>query len=338
MSEPEVRQFDDEWRRWIAENLILECSRESILATLQREGFDEAITRAEIDRAADSPYLRGSQRLLNRLKKRDWLLEVHHRLNQLLPQAGTVDVQSRLSREQFLKDYYAANRPVLIKGALDDWPAMKKWSPGYLKERFGDRTVEVQSKRLANARYELQKDRHREQMKMAQFVDLVCQGPTNDVYMTASNTDINARSLAELWDDIIQIPEYLDGTLPQRGFFWFGPQGTLTPLHHDMTNNFMAQAYGRKLVTLIPSCDISYVYNEQHCYSPVDCGAPDLARFPLFRRASVIHCEIGPGDLLFLPIGWWHCVKGLSISMTVTFTNFVFDNDFCSIYSTYGPL
>lgn len=334
----EVRQFNDDWRRWIAENLILQCSQESILGTLRREGFDEATAQAEIDRAADSPYLGGAQRLANRLKKRDWLLEVHHRLNQLLPQAGAVDVQPKIPRAQFLKDYYAANRPVLMKGAIDDWPAMKKWSPEYLKERFGDCTVEVQTKRLANERYEVQRDRHRERMKLRQFVDLVCEGPTNDIYMTANNSGINAQSLAELWDDIVQIPEYLDGNLPQRGFFWFGPQGTITPLHHDLTNNFMAQVYGRKLVTLIPSYDLSYVYNELHCYSSVDAGDPDLNRFPLFDQASVIHCEIGPGDLLFLPIGWWHYVEGLTVSITVSFTNFVFDNDFSSAYSTYGPL
>jgi len=40
-------------------------------------------------------------------------------------------------------------------------------------------------------------------------------------------------------------------------------------------------------------------------------------------------------DLLFLPVGWWHHVRGLEISITMTFTNFVFDNDFHSTYRTY---
>ena len=42
--------------------------------------------------------------------------------------------------------------------------------------------------------------------------------------------------------------------------------------------------------------------------------------------------------LLFLPVGWWHYVKGLSISMTVTFTNFVFANDFSSSDTTFEML
>ena len=55
-------------------------------------------------------------------------------------------------------------------------------------------------------------------------------------------------------------------------------------------------------------------------------------------RFFILACEIGPGDLLFLPVGWWHYVKGLSISMTVTFTNFVFANDFSSNETTFERL
>ena len=55
-------------------------------------------------------------------------------------------------------------------------------------------------------------------------------------------------------------------------------------------------------------------------------------------RLFILACEIGLGDLLFLPVGWWHYVKGLSISMTVTFANFVFANDFSSNDTTFERL
>ena len=58
----------------------------------------------------------------------------------------------------------------------------------------------------------------------------------------------------------------------------------------------------------------------------------------VFRNVTVIDVEIGPGDLLFLPVGWWHHVRGLDTSITMTFTNFVFDNDFYSIYKTYQDI
>jgi hypothetical protein len=47
---------------------------------------------------------------------------------------------------------------------------------------------------------------------------------------------------------------------------------------------------------------------------------------------------LNPGEILFLPIGCLHFVQGVDISVTVSFTNFIFDNDFASCYTTYGPV
>lgn len=330
------RVFDDGWRRWIAENLMLACPSEKILATLIQSGFNSDEARREIANATNSPYLKGATRLVNRLKKREWVLEIHRRLNRILPGGDTVERRARLPRDVFLRDYYTTNRPVVITGMLDDWPALRKWNPAYLRERFGDRIVEVQTHRNENRRYEVESQKHRTLMPLAEYVDrIVAAGETNDYYMTANNNSRNFEALRELWDDIVQIPEYLDEMSDRRGFFWFGPAGTITPLHHDLTNNFMAQVHGRKLVKLIPSCDLPNMYNQFHCYTDVDAGAPDLVRFPDYARVRVIDCEIGPGDLLFLPVGWWHYVRGLDISITVTFTNFALDNDFHSLYTTY---
>ena len=121
-------------------------------------------------------------------------------------------------------------------------------------------------------------------------------------------------------------------TQANRGFFWFGPGGTVTPLHHDLTNNFMAQVMGRKRVRLIAPWELPRLYNDRHCYSQIDLSTPDLDCHPLFDGVAVMDVVIGPRDLLFLPVGWWHHVESLSVSITVTFTNFVFDNDFASFY------
>jgi len=195
----------------------------------------------------------------------------------------------------------------------------------------------VQGNRNSDANYEQNSDRLRREMTFGQYVDLVdAGGETNDFYITANNSDANKEALKELWDDVVLFPEYLrDDDPANRGFFWFGPKGTVTPLHHDLTNNFMAQVRGRKRVHLVAPYDLPNVYNDRHCYSQVDVERVDYARFPHFRDVSVIEVEIGPGDLLFLPVGWWHHVRGLEISITMTFTNFVFDNDFHSTYRTY---
>lgn len=49
-----------------------------------------------------------------------------------------------------------------------------------------------------------------------------------------------------------------------------GPRGTITPFHHDLTNNFMAQVIGRKRIKLASSWDIPLMRNYLHCFSGID--------------------------------------------------------------------
>jgi hypothetical protein len=223
---------------------------------------------------------------------------------------------------------------------MDDWPAMTKWSGEYLKQKCGDRIVEVQANRNSDANYELNQTKLKKEMTFGEFVDIVESGvETNDFYITANNSGKNKAALKDLWDDIILFPNYLRSDNPNdNGFFWYGPSGTVTPLHHDLTNNFMAQVRGRKCVKIIAPNESADVYNNRHCYSPVDPEKPDLEKFPRFANVKVIDVIIGPGDLFFLPVGWWHHVRGLEISITMTFTNFVYDNDFFSFYTTYNDI
>ena len=323
--------IDDEWRRWIAENLLLGGSPQDMYTRMLQAGADATEAAHELQQAQRSPYLVGAQRLHNRLAKHDWVLDNQRRLNRLLP--PVIPRVARLSATDFLRDYYTANRPVLITGMLDDWPAMAKWSLDYFEANFGGRQVQVQHRRNSDARYEINKTAHQMTMPFGEFVRQVrAAGRENDVYMTAYNEGPNRQALAELWDDIVQVPEYLSDAGTSQGFLWLGPAGTITPFHHDLTNNFMAQVLGRKRVLVMPACEIAHVYNTEHCFSAVDGCAIDLAKHPLMRDVRVLECTLNPGEILFLPVGCWHFVEALDVSATVSFTNFRWDNDFTAEY------
>src|SRR6185503_20239842 len=104
------------------------------------------------------------------------LLDAFHRLSRLHPSSATVERRSRLSRQEFLRDYYVANRPVVIEGLLDDWPPRSLWTPSYLKQRAGDATVEIMAGREADPHYELSIHRHRKLVPFSEYVDLVENG------------------------------------------------------------------------------------------------------------------------------------------------------------------
>ncbi|KAM8708277.1 hypothetical protein ACLKA7_015277 [Drosophila subpalustris] len=44
---------------------------------------------------------------------------------------------------EFAREYYAKNAPVVIRGAVAHWPAVKKWTPEYLQKTLDDKVVDV---------------------------------------------------------------------------------------------------------------------------------------------------------------------------------------------------
>ncbi|MYM68747.1 cupin-like domain-containing protein [Pseudoduganella sp. FT55W] len=322
-------EINDAWRGWIAENLILGGNPQVLLGVMIQSGIAEQAARVELEAAVRSPYLRGVSRLHSRLAKRDWVLGIQSRLNKLVEL--TVPRRERLSEAEFLSQYYSRNQPVIITGMLDDCAARSKWTFDYLAEQLGEREVEVQFGRNADPDYEMNSLSHKRRMPFGEYVAMVRDaGVTNDFYMTANNDGQNREALRELMSDLPQLTEYLKPDSP--GFFWFGPAGTVTPLHHDLTNNFMIQVTGRKRVRLIAPCDTPKVYNQRHCFSLIDARNIDTQRFPMMADVPVLECVLEPGEILFLPVGWWHFVEALDVTITISTTHFKWDNDFYSWY------
>lgn len=52
-----------------------------------------------------------------------------------------------------------------------------------------------------------------------------------------------------------------------------------------------------------------------------DVFNPDLNRFPLFANAIPAKVTVYEGDTVFLPSGWWHTTRLLSLSIAVSTNN-----------------
>ena len=53
---------------------------------------------------------------------------------------------------------------------------------------------------------------------------------------------------------------------------------------------------------------------------PTEALPSDLLTAPLespYHQLPYLEAVVGPGDLLFIPIRWWHFVKSLDVSISV---------------------
>lgn len=328
--------LDPEWQRWLAENLLLGIPANTIAAELVTKGCPPDIARREIAEAEASPYFRAAEALRARLTKRDWHLRVAATHERMAPDM-VVPRRHGLPAEIFLTEHYVPQRPVLLTGLVDHWPA-RDWTLERLAALPGNTEIEVQQGREADAEYEINSTAHKTlQPLSAVLARLRRDEPTNDFYVTANNSGHNRAALAPLWDEIGDIPGYLDRQPGRDGFLWIGPRGTVTPWHHDLTNNLLLQLVGTKRVHLVSSAQTPLMRNHRHCYSQFG-GDTGFAGTAGSDRPQALEVEIGPGEILFIPVGWWHHVVGVTATIGFSFTNLAWPNAAYDGYTTYGPV
>ncbi|KAJ0806560.1 putative [histone H3]-dimethyl-L-lysine(36) demethylase [Helianthus annuus] len=104
---------------------------------------------------------------------------------------------------------------------------------------------------------------------------------------------------------------------------WFGPAGTVTPLHHDPHHNILAQVVGKKYVRLYPASLSEELYPHAESMlknsSQVDLDNFDPNEFPNFEDVEFMDCILEEGEMLYIPPKWWHYVRSLTTSLSVSF-------------------
>ncbi|XP_054698300.1 bifunctional peptidase and arginyl-hydroxylase JMJD5 isoform X3 [Grus americana] len=222
------------------------------------------------------------------------------------------------SLEHFRDNYLIPQKPVVLEGIIDHWPCMKKWSVDYFCQVAGCRTVPVE----LGTRY-TDEEWSQKLMTVSDFINQYIANENSVGYLAQHQL---FDQIPELKEDI-SIPDYCclgegeedDITINA----WFGPEGTISPLHQDPQQNFLAQVFGRKYIRLYSPEDSENLYPHEsqilHNTSQVDVEDPDLVKFPNFRKAVFQSCILMPGQVLFIPVKYWHYVRSLDISFSVSF-------------------
>lgn len=322
---------------WAVENSLLGAAPDDLVAALVSKGFDETYSRTLVAKVDTLPGYNAAHNVAQQLRKLKSVVALQQKLAEQDTLYTHVPRVSGLTKEKFFTDVWLRNRPVIITDFLANAPAYKTWNFDYLEERFGDEMVEIQNKRDADADYEYNSVSHREPILMRDFVQRVkTAGATNDFYMTCNNKSVAKSRLGELLTELTGLPDYVTEVDPNAGTcnFWIGPQGTHTPLHHDVCIIIHAHFYGSKRWQLIPPAYTPDVYNSRHVFSDVDIRNLDYDRFPSMRNVPILDVVVEAGEALFVPLSWWHAVTSLSPCISMTFTGFPFPNSWDYYYPT----
>ena len=331
-------QVSDSWKTWVVINKLLNQPDEALVKRMVEQGVDVKLALEEVAQAPNHPYYKAGDQFVQQLRKLESILKIQQQLSMLSSQAETVERRVSLSRDEFLDEFYSQNKPVVLTGIMNNWKALNLWNPQYLKQHYGTATVEVQANRNSDPEYELNVEKHRRKVLLKDYIDwIVEKGESNDCYMVANNQNLDREDLKGLMNDLEVFPEYLNPEdTSRRVFFWFGSAGTITPLHHDPVNLMLAQVLGRKRILLIPPRQTPFLYNHVGVFSQVDPENPDFNKYPLYQNINPIELILKPGEVIFIPVGWWHHVRALDVSISVSFTNFVFPNYYHWQNPTFG--
>jgi hypothetical protein len=324
-------KLEPELARWIASCLAMGVPASTLAAELVTERhLPAARARRAVARVAAQPATEVAIELHERIRRLTWQAKVRRTLLGLGRGSRTVPRVRTPSRPRFLERYYSQHRPVVLTDLVTKWPAFRKWTPQYFKRRFGAVKVKVTVDRDQGAVYESNSGSRSRVVRFCDYVDWVeSAGATNDRYLVANNDPLKPGRLKALLDDVTLDRRLLDPARTRGlAYLWYGPKGTVTSLHHDTTNILFCQVRGKKRVRLISPLYAELLEQAIGYYSLWDPEAPDGEAYPELDEVQQLCVDLRAGEALLIPAGWWHHVRALTVSISVSLTNFVFPNDF----------
>ncbi|MDN3695621.1 cupin-like domain-containing protein [Chryseobacterium tructae] len=228
-----------------------------------------------------------------------------------------IDVVDDISKEEFYEKYLKPRRPVVIKNMAKKWPAYQKWTMEYMKEVVGDVEVPLYDSSKADPSAPINSSAAK--MKFGDYIDLIQREPT-DLRIFLFDPIKYAPKLLE---DYISPKELMGGFLDKYPNMFFGGKGSVTFLHFDidMAHIFHTHFNGRKHILLF-----DYKWRERlyqipyatYALEDYDIENPDFTKFPALDGVEGIECFLEHGDTLFMPTGWWHWMKYLDGSFSIS--------------------
>ena len=228
-----------------------------------------------------------------------------------------IDVVENITKEEFEEKYLKPRIPVVIRGMAKNWPAYEKWNLDYMKETVGDVEVPLYDSSKADPSAPINASAAK--MKFADYIELIRNTPT-DLRIFLFDPIKHAPKLLK---DYLSPKDLMGGFLDKYPNMFFGGKGSVTFLHFDidMAHIFHTHFNGRKHILLFDYKWKDRLYKipyATYALEDYDISNPDFEKFPALDGVEGIECFLEHGDTLFMPTGWWHWMKYLDGSFSIS--------------------
>jgi hypothetical protein len=207
----------------------------------------------------------------------------------------------------------ADGRPMLASG-FEMQISHRDWTLDLLEQRRGDVAIDVAGKYVTIADF-ITRTRHANEPADRP------RRAYHEAYTAGCLLPSELR--ADFPPAVYTLDRYRD---PQLWLGAVSPNVSATKLHRDPRVAFLHQVIGRKHFRIYAPNQSNALYvmkaynKHQRCW--VWPEAPDYIRYPAFRNARPIDVIVEPGQVLVLPIGWFHTVYCLD-SPTLSISYFL---------------
>lgn len=221
-----------------------------------------------------------------------------------------------LTGSMFQRRFVDRNVPLLVKGALKEWPAYRKWrSVQYLSE-IGQ-NADINFYRHLNYSNGNSMKRAAKKRPFAEALDEFHSGVDEVLFMPVYLEKGEFQKLKADINEFAFLPS------PRKPLYYpasriFIYKGAGSGWHlHVVDETLMCQLAGQKRVAMIPSTDGNYECLKEVFYS--DALLDDPTRLQHLQGAiKPFVVDVDPGDALYIPPHWWHGVQPIEDSVGIT--------------------
>ncbi len=227
-----------------------------------------------------------------------------------------IDTVNNINSQEFTKNYFKTQKPLIVKGLSEATAAGKIWSINYFKETMGEAVVDI---------YDSSKKNHESaflaadlKMKFGDYLNII----SNDEPTTLRIFLYNLFKHNPKLRNEFPCPLIFKGILDKVGRMFFGGKDTKVRVHYDidMSNVLHTHFGGRKRVILIAPEYSELLYRlPLNTYSLVDLDKPDYKKYPGLRLVKGYDFVLESGDTLFMPSGYWHYMTYLETGFSVSY-------------------